>query len=656
MRTPAVRLGLLWVLASFVLVAMWHTWPLPLYLDSHFTGRTTGDTGVYVWNTWVFGHELLSGGRSPFFTSSVFALDSQTDLSLHNYTAFADLLAIPLQPLFGVVATFNLIYLINIALAGVGMFLLARRLTRSTPASWLAGFVFACSPFMTARSTAHFSLVATAPLPVFMLLVDRAWHSQRTRDAALAGLTAAWAAFCDPYYLVYCAMLGGVYVAFRVVTVSSQREALAGVHRHTRGILDFAIAAMTALIVGVHFIGGGTVQAASISISMRTLYTPVLVLSLLGLARIALVLRPRIALQPLPPVRPLMRLAVAAAITTTVLLSPTLYAMGRRVIDGRLVMAPVLWRSSAPGVDLAAFFLPNPTHPLTPAALTESLSAQPGGFAEQIASLPLVALATIGIAWLYAGYRPSRLWLTITLGFGALALGPFVHVFGINTYIPTPWTLLRYVPIVGAARMPPRFVIVVMLGVAVLFAMALAAIAQRYPAQRRRIFGAVGVLCVLELFGGPRPLYSAEVPAVYATIAADRRDVRVLELPFGIRDGLSSLGDFNPANQYFQTVHQKPLVGGYLSRVSDRRKNFYLRLPVTHALLTLSEGRALSDREIERARAAAEGFLDRSDVGYVVMDNGKVTPELRRFAIDALGLRLVQSADSRDLYVPVSSR
>ena len=102
MRTSSVRLGL-WVLASFFVVAMAQTWPLTLHLTTHLTGRPTDDTGAYVWNTWVFRHELLAG-RSPFFTSTIFALDAPTDLSLHNYTAFADVIAVPLQPILGVSA------------------------------------------------------------------------------------------------------------------------------------------------------------------------------------------------------------------------------------------------------------------------------------------------------------------------------------------------------------------------------------------------------------------------------------------------------------------------------------------------------------------------------------------------------------------------
>ena len=50
-------------------------------------------------------------------------------------------------------------------------------------------------------------------------------------------------------------------------------------------------------------------------------------------------------------------------------------------------------------------------------------------------------------------------------------------------------------------------------------------------------------------------------------LATDHREV--LELPFGVRDGTSSHGNFTARSQFFQTYHHKPLIGGYLSRVFD---------------------------------------------------------------------------------------
>jgi hypothetical protein len=642
-----------YALAAFVLVAVLQSWPLPVRLFTHLTGQPGSDAGVYVWNTWVFRHELVDGHRSPFFTDSIFSLDSRADLSLHNYTVFADVVAVPLQPLLGVVGTFNVIYLLNVALAGFGMFLLAKRFTGRPLESGLAGLAFACSAFMVARSTAHFSLVAAAPLPFFVYWFDRAWETQRRRDAIATGATIAWAAFCDPYYAVYCLMLGAVLTASRLIAV---RPATAGAPARGRSIvrmlLDVAIVALAGLIVGVHLAGVGLVRIASIQISMRTLYTPMLVLTVLVVLRALLTIRARLAWRPLPAAAPFIRAALAALIVAVVLLSPTLYAVGVRVAQGRMVTAPVLWRSSAPGVDLVSFVLPNPNHPLTPVAVANWVASQPGRFEEQVASLSLVGLLVIAIAWRHATFRPGRLWVGITFGFGLLALGPFIQIAGINTYVPTPWALLRYVPVIGAARMPSRFAVVALLGFCVILAYALTALTSRFPQRRRLILGAVGVGLVFELMAVPRTLYSAEIPGVYKTIAADPRPVRVLDLPVGIRDGLSSVGDFSAASQFYQTAHGKQLVGGYLSRVSHQNVDFLRRRPVLNALVELSEKNELDPRTESRARQDVDEFVEQARLGYVVIDTSRATPELRDFAIDLFGLRKVETAGVFELYVP----
>ena len=115
----------------------------------------------------------------------------------------------------------------------------------------------------------------------------------------------------------------------------------------------------------------------------------------------------------------------------------------------------------------------------------------------------------------------------LTLGFAALSLGPFIHIAGINTHVPGPWALLRYVPLVGAARTPTRFSIVAALGLAILLAGALAALGRRFPEHRRLVAATVGLTLVLELAPAPRTLYSASIPSIYTTFAADPRPVRV---------------------------------------------------------------------------------------------------------------------------------
>ena len=236
------------------------------------------------------------------------------------------------------------------------------------------------------------------------------------------------------------------------------------------------------------------------------------------------------------------------------------------------------WRNSAPGVDLLAFFVPNPLHPLFGWLSFEWLSALPGGFNENVASLPWVALVMIVGAVIWAGFRPLKGWVVFTVIFAWLALGPFVAVAQQLTYVPTPWALLRYLPIIGAARMPTRLTIVVMLGVSMLLAMAVQHLRSRSRHPQLVVAG-IGALLLFELLPAPRTLHSAEIPTVYRMIAADPRPIRVLSLPFGLRDGLSSRGNYSSSSQFYQTFHEKRLVGGYISRLPRRSIERYRATP-----------------------------------------------------------------------------
>jgi hypothetical protein len=280
-------------------------------------------------------------------------------------------------------------------------------------------------------------------------------------------------------------------------------------------------------------------------------------------------------------------------------------------------------------------------------------SGRDDGFQEFTVALPFVALGVILIAaWRY-GWRPKPALTTFTIGFGLLALGPFVQVAGMNTNIPTPWALLRYVPVISLARSPSRFAIVALIGVTSMFAYALGHLTTRFPHRRRIILTTVGVLMLAELWPAPRTLYSAEIPSIYQVIAANPDErVRVLELPFGVRDGASSLGDFSAFSQFCQTAHGKRLVGGAISRVSTRRKHLYQRIPTLDALITLSEGRALLPEQQRRAEATVDRFLTRAHLGYVVIHRGSTSQALRDFAMRLFSLRKVSEDGDVELYVP----
>ena len=587
-------------------------------------------------------------------TDAILPLDGPTPLSLHNYTVLSDVVSLPLQPVLGLLTTFNLLYLANITLAGLCMFLLARRATRAAGGgmteAWLAGLLFAWSPFLIARSTGHFSLVAAAPLPLFVYLFDRALDRQRIRDAVWCGACVAWAAFSDPYYGVYCLLLAGSLLTYREVGVQwTGRNPL---HRRAIVGLDVTMAVLAVGAVGLRLLAGPSLTIGPFLISMTTLHTPALAIVILAMIRLLLTLGPRLHLKHELPTRAVLRIATWSALVAALLLSASLVQIVELASQGDLVRAPVAWRSSAPGMDLLSFILPNPMRMGVQQNLVAWLDGWPGGWAENIVSLPFVGLATLLIAWRLAGYRPNGFWTGITIGFGLLAMGPFLRIAGASTPIPMPWAFLRYVPLLGDARMPQRFAVVAVLGFAVLFAAALAALVRRYPTRRLAILATVGVALGLELLPAPRMLHAVTIPEVYRIIAADPRPVRVLDLPFGIRDGLSSYGDYNPTSQVFQTVHEKSLIGGYLSRVPAPTRRVHLDVPLLSALAEFSEGRIPSPERLAAARKTASAFARDASLGYVVVDTSRATPALEAFAVEVLGLTRVSSSEQFVLYRP----
>jgi hypothetical protein len=637
---------------GYVLVALAATWPLALHLFTHLPGPRTGDTGVYAWNLWVFRREVVDLGRWPFSTSAILSLSPPADLSLHNYTLVANILALPLLPTAGIVGTYNLILLLFLALDGWCLFLLARHVTGRTFESWVAGAMFAASPVLIARTTAHLSLVAAFPLPLAALAAIRLLGTWRARDAVATGAAVALAAACDAYYGVYAGLLlVGLAVGCRFRLVWERRKA-PGI-AVTRAVAG-ALALVLLVVAGVAATGGFRVEVLGTRIVAETLYTPVLVATLLGVLLTLLVWRPRpVALGCPLLVRDAARPLGAVVLTAAVLLSPVLAAAGRRAAAGELDLPATHWRSSAPGVDLLAFAMPNPNHPWFGAPFRAWLARERAdGFPEYVAALPLTMLAVIAFAFRRRPGAVPRPWPALTVVFALLALGPFIHVAGTNTFVPGPWALLRYVPIVGLARSPARFAMVVAMLASVAFAFAFSALRDRAP-HRRLVTVLVLLVAGAELLPAPRPLRAATVPAIYHRIAADPDPrIRVLELPTGVRDGASSIGNFSARSQFFQTVHGKRLIGGYLSRVPRRQKRALSRLPVLSALVALSEGRPLTPEAEYEAWRARHRFIARARLGYVVIDTSRASRALRDFAIELLDLELVAEDMGFELYRP----
>jgi hypothetical protein len=202
------------VLLAFALLSVLATWPLAAHLRNGVLGPP-GDNYEYVYKIGWFKTALLERGQSPLFNPDVF-YPAGYDLSLSETTLANVGLALPFAVLWGEVAAYNLVVLLSFGLSGWAMYWLARHLTGSKVGGAVAGLLFAFSAYRMAHLGAgHLPLMGTQWIPLAFLFVERAFHSRRVRDGALAGLFFGLTALSSWYYAYMVGLFLVVFALFR---------------------------------------------------------------------------------------------------------------------------------------------------------------------------------------------------------------------------------------------------------------------------------------------------------------------------------------------------------------------------------------------------------------------------------------------------------
>ena len=243
--------------------------------------------------------------------------------------------------------------------------------------------------------------------------------------------------------------------------------------------------------------------------------------------------------------------------------------------------------------------------------------------------------------------REAKRWATISLVFLLLALGPFLNIAGFNTGLVLPQTLIRFVPLAANARIPGRAMILVYLVLAMLVAMALTSLRIR----SFRLVGGLVLLITFDYAAFPFPLYRLDQPRIYRRLAELADTGAVLEVPFGFRDGFGESGHFDTRTLYYQTLHRKPLLGGFIARVPESTKDNYRQTPVLASLLQLSEGGRLSEVEMQRDRREAPAVMERLGIGYLVLNRATASELLIKYVETVLPVRVITEEAVRTLYI-----
>lgn len=198
-----------------ILLALLQTYPYAFKLGS--VGRLdSGDGQFSIWTVaWVA--RTLVVDPAHLFDANMFYPHRNT-LAFSEANIGAGLLAAPVYwATKNPYAAHNSVLVLSFVLSAIGAYYLARRLTGSRGAAAVAGVLFACCPYIFAR-TAHIQLLMTAGLPFSMLalhrLVDRPTMG---RAGALGGVLGAQGLSCG-YYGFFAGMMVGLAVIYYAVT------------------------------------------------------------------------------------------------------------------------------------------------------------------------------------------------------------------------------------------------------------------------------------------------------------------------------------------------------------------------------------------------------------------------------------------------------
>ena len=656
--------------AVFAALAVVITWPLAIHLRDALPGTGLDDNAGFLWDYWLLRRALASPAHGVLTTTAVFHPDG-INLALHTHLLLEALLGATVFAWASLSVALNLTLLCSAALNGFAAYLLAYRLTSNRRASIVAGIFFAASPLLTVHFLGHFNRYVAWPLVFFVAAGIELLRRPSWRSSLVAGLWLAAVAYSDYYYFVYALAFAGLALLSQALNIDLVRR------QPRRSRLDIALLIVagvaTLVAVGVHLSGGGVLSVGPLQVSLRNgtniravatgallwwlwrrrRWTPSLALSerpvvsrAEGLALSERSVGTRVegglgARQTMAPLAAIASMAVVCVVAMVPLLERA-WAIWRA---GDYLTQPFVWRNAPPGVDAGALVLGNAFHSWWGEAVTR-VYRELGidGLAPQIWLGVVVPAFLYLTARQWIAHRAARVWLLWTMVFLVWAAGPFLRVFGIDTGLPLPQILMRYVPVLSNARLPAHVGVLVYLGVAMLLAFA---IARSRGNRSMALAGGLAGLVLVEFIAAPRPIVMLSHPPLFERLAA-MPDGALLDLPVGIRDGFGSDGRFDATALYHQTIHGKPLVSGYVSRLLPSVRRRYEESPAMQTLFSLSSG--VVPAAAPTAREVAAELVEHWTVTYVVMD-ARVTPPALRAFVDAMGARLIDKDDVRRLYV-----
>lgn len=536
-------------------------------------GHFPVDRDQNLWNLWWFKRSLLETGTDPFLTNFLY-YPYGAKLYLHTYSPLSMFFSLPFQLTLGIIPAYNIIMLTAFPISAYAMYCLARHVLEGLPQpgrSWgaaFAGILWSFSPYhFLTLELEWLNLVSIQWIPLTILFMLKLEQS-RTRRAVLTngGLTTLFLLLClwnDYYYSLFLLIFSGLFWLW-----------------HSCGKLW---------------------RAWQLPSERRPQLVNWLSLTakLAGFSGLALLL-----------------------------FSPMLVATLQEIYSNNYPKLGNVTEFDSRTIDLLTFFLPAAQHPwwgknwgLWQALGVVTLDSWGVVLSYVGLGLALIALFKWQGAW---GF-----WLFSGVVWLVLAGGAYLRLNNANTGIPLPGHWLNSFPIFQLARFPHRYILMFNLSLALLAGIGLTYLLNRLQDYRFfKRWSAVTVVGILVVgvaffegwFGLPSKNEPIEPPAFIVSVAASPQvsqvsnvpvDRAILELP------VTQHGSADHSRMLYQLYHQRPIIGGYISR--DPLDPYLTKADFPLYEILSTEYPSETDIVPTKTSQQQLGLLNYAKIGFVVL-------------------------------------
>lgn len=506
MNEPGVKKHI-FLIAFYFILTLFMTYPVVFNINTHIAGDG-GDGLQNVWNMW-WSKKSLFGDANLYYTDYQF-YPAGTSLTFHTLNIFNCMISIPLQLLFSLVTTYNIIFLLSFVLAGCGMFFLINYLVKDYRVALISGLAFAFCPYHFAHGYGHLQLISIQWIPFYLLFLIKSAKERKMTNPILAGIFLVITSLTSWYYMIFCF----IFTIFYLIGIVLSEQKLPDIKFFKRfGLLS--------LIFGI-------------------------------------------------------------------IITPFVYPM----IKDFFVADWMKMDTAFSLVEPSYYLLPNPLHPLFGKCFRPFY---PVNLADSFVFLGYTLLA-VSIIGAIKKFKKVKFWLILGFVFFLLSLDP-------KNGITQPLYLFfyNYFPFFSVISNTGRFSLMVLISVIVTASFGLKHILGMFknkPKRQGPILFLVSFLILFEFISIPFLTTYLTQHDIFYEARLDEENYTILNVPT-LYEGLPL---------YFQTIHEKKILGGYVSRTPPQ-------------VLTYLEGISKLDEKEEVYNAAKK-----YNIRYIVFDKHK-TPK-----------------------------